>query len=203
MNSTSGTTILNTISESQSARFVTVTQRIHPLRGQRVRVIKVTRGANPKVTIKHPNGYNLTLDLDCTDYSEISNSSKKEASFLFTTKCLRQMAELIEQIKQDGRFPAHDQINEDLVADSENWSLDNSGSLFESGKLYFQLGQYEKAAEIFEGLINLTGFVEGELFEWLSDCLRLLGERGKELVQHSILLKIDPASAKLILEGHR
>ena len=48
---------------------MTVTHPHHPLQGQRVRLIRVRRGADPDLIIRLPDGYHGAIAASLTDYN--------------------------------------------------------------------------------------------------------------------------------------
>jgi hypothetical protein len=90
----------------QSARFVTVTHPHHPLYGQEVKVIRLRRGADPDLVIRHPDGFHTAIAMSCTDYAASSPSPHDGfPPSLLDYAGLCQLAEFIEDLRQSGRFP--------------------------------------------------------------------------------------------------
>ena len=47
--------------------FVTIIHPYHPLRGQKLELVKVPRKANSKLTVRHPEGRSFHIPRDWTD----------------------------------------------------------------------------------------------------------------------------------------
>src|ERR1700748_865347 len=57
-----------TPSSQSSSGFVTVTHPHHPLRGQRVEIVRLRRGNDPDLIVRLPDGRHAAIALSSTDY---------------------------------------------------------------------------------------------------------------------------------------
>lgn len=79
--------------------FVTITHPHHPLRGQRVEIIRIRRGLDPDLIVKFPDGQHAAIALSSTDYlSAPETPSKPAAEHLLDLQGLRSVIQLIELI---------------------------------------------------------------------------------------------------------
>jgi len=86
--------------------FVTIIHPHHPLRGQRCEVIRVRRGADPDVILRLPDGSRAAIALSWTDYGNVAPPEQSDSELpLLDLTGLRQAAQLIEQMRQEGRLP--------------------------------------------------------------------------------------------------
>jgi hypothetical protein len=84
---------------------VTITHPHHPLRGQRLPVVCIRHGENPDVIVRLPDGSHAAVALSATDHVHDSSASLPSSSHLLDLKGLRQMVQLIDSLRQQGRFP--------------------------------------------------------------------------------------------------
>jgi DNA anti-recombination protein RmuC len=86
---------------------VTITHPHHPLRGQQLPVVCVRRGESPDVIVRLPDGSHAAVALSATDYVIDSSASLPpvRASHLLDLQGLRQMAQFIDGLRRQGRFP--------------------------------------------------------------------------------------------------
>ena len=95
-----------TTSFSQSpSGFVTVTHPHHPLRGQQLPIVCIRHGENPDVIVRLPDGSHAAIAVSATDLASKDSASLPPSSHLLDLKGLRQMAQLIHDLRQQGRFP--------------------------------------------------------------------------------------------------
>jgi len=87
--------------------LVTITHPHHPLRGQQLPVVCVRRGESPDVIVRLPDGSHAAIALSATDYALDSSISLPpvHASHLLDLQGLRQIAQLIDGLRKQGRFP--------------------------------------------------------------------------------------------------
>lgn len=82
---------------------VTVVQPQHPLCGQRCEVIQVSRADAPSITIKSPDGTQVTMPLGWTDYVNSSASSSpsgtSHTSHLLDINGLLDVVKIVIRIK--------------------------------------------------------------------------------------------------------
>src|SRR5262249_3108471 len=57
-----------TPSSQPSSGFVTITHPHHPLRGQRVEIVRLRRGIDPDLVVRLPDGRHAPIRLSGTDY---------------------------------------------------------------------------------------------------------------------------------------
>jgi hypothetical protein len=88
--------------------FVTITHPHHPLRGQKVAILRIRRGANPDLVVRLPDGSHAAIAVSLTDYGGAAEQPAHSSAVpvLLDLKGLRQAAGLIAQLRQEGRFPS-------------------------------------------------------------------------------------------------
>ncbi len=85
---------------------MTITHPHHPLRGQRLAVVRVRRGTDPDLIVRLPDGLHAALSASWTDYAAPADPGPPAASPpLLDGEGLRQAAELIDRIRQESRAP--------------------------------------------------------------------------------------------------
>jgi hypothetical protein len=84
---------------------VTITHPHHPLRGQRLPIVCVRHGESPDIIVRLPDGSHAAVAFSATDYAPASSASLSPSSQLLDLSGLRQMAQLIDSLRQQGRFP--------------------------------------------------------------------------------------------------
>jgi Family of unknown function (DUF5372) len=84
---------------------VTITHPHHPLRGQQLPVVCIRRGERPDVIVRLPDGNHAAVALSATDAAAHSSLPSLPTSHLLDLQGLRQMAQRIEGLRQQGRFP--------------------------------------------------------------------------------------------------
>ena len=81
--------------------FVTITHSHHPLRGQRVEIIRIRRGLDPDLIVKLPDGRHAAIALSSTDYlSSPESPSTPVAEHLLDLQGLRSVIQLLDRIAQ-------------------------------------------------------------------------------------------------------
>jgi hypothetical protein len=87
--------------------LVTITHPHHPLRGQQLRVVGIRGGESPDVIVRLPDGSHAAVALAATDYAGGSPVSLPPAPArpLLDLQGLRQMGQLIDGFRRQGRFP--------------------------------------------------------------------------------------------------
>jgi len=86
--------------------FVTIIHPHHPLRGQRCEVLRLRRGTAPDVIVRLPDGSHAALAQSWTDYGNPAPPEPGNAELpLLDLSGLRHVAQLIAQLRQDGRVP--------------------------------------------------------------------------------------------------
>jgi hypothetical protein len=86
---------------------VTITHPHHPLHGQQLPVVCVRHGERPDVIVRLPDGSHAGIALNATDYGVDSSAPLPSAcaSHLLDLQGLRQMAQFIDVLRQQGRLP--------------------------------------------------------------------------------------------------
>jgi Family of unknown function (DUF5372) len=94
----------------ESSGFVTVTHPYHPLYGQKVEVVRVRRGVDPDLIIRHPDGFHMAIAMSCTDSAEPSPLRPQDLAppVLLDFAGLCQMAQFIEELRHLGRLSHED-----------------------------------------------------------------------------------------------
>jgi len=82
---------------------VTITHSLHPLRGQRVEIVRVRRGADPDLIIRLADGQHIAIATSWTDYHGPADAETPLPIGLLDIAGLRQMARFIERIRSDQR----------------------------------------------------------------------------------------------------
>ena len=87
---------------SQSAsESVTITHPHHPLRGQRVTLVRIRQGVDPDLIVQLPDGTHTALAMSSTDYAGAPAAAPSEdATPLLALEGLRQVVRLIERCRQ-------------------------------------------------------------------------------------------------------
>jgi hypothetical protein len=89
-----------------SPQFVTITHPYHPRHGERVKLTRVCRGADPDLTVQLSDGLHVVVAMSWTDYATPQGAEHPSTPpHLLDFNGLRQAAQLIDHIRQDGRFP--------------------------------------------------------------------------------------------------
>ena len=87
---------------------MTITHPHHPLRGQPLPIVCIRHGQNPDVVVRLPDGSHAAVALSATDYAGDSPASLPPADTrpLLDLRGLRQMAQVIDDLRRQGRFPS-------------------------------------------------------------------------------------------------
>jgi len=87
---------------------VTITHPHHPLHGQRLPVVRLRQGERPDVIVRLSDGSHAAVALNATDYPSNSSavSPMAGAKHLLDLQGLQQMAQFIDALRQQGRFPS-------------------------------------------------------------------------------------------------
>ena len=85
---------------------MTITHPHHPLRGQQLPVVSVRRGESPDVIVRLPDGSHAAVALSTTDYAadSLADLSPVAASHLLDLQGLRQLAQLVDERRRQGRL---------------------------------------------------------------------------------------------------
>jgi len=85
---------------------VTITHPHHPLYGQQVEVIRIRRGTDPDLIVRLPSGIHAAIAMSWTNYATSSDSEPPPVpTHLLDIDGLRQIVQLLDQIRQEGRSP--------------------------------------------------------------------------------------------------
>jgi hypothetical protein len=88
--------------------FVTITHPHHPLRGQRVQIIRIRRGVDPDLIVRLPDGSHAAIAMSGTDYAQLPSLAVSAGSPpLLALEGLRQAAQFVAHLRQEGRSPRH------------------------------------------------------------------------------------------------
>jgi hypothetical protein len=80
---------------------VTITHPHHPLRGQRVQIIRIRRGPDPDLIVRFPNGLHAAVAMSWTDYATLpALEAPVPATHLLEIEGLRRAAALIARLRQ-------------------------------------------------------------------------------------------------------
>ena len=86
---------------------MTITHPQHPLRGQRVEIVRVRRGMEPDLIVRLPDGLHAALAVDWTDYLVPDAAALAPAApHLLAVEGLRQLAQLVAQVRHGEPGPA-------------------------------------------------------------------------------------------------
>jgi len=96
-----------TPSSQTPSGFVTITHPHHPLRGQLLPIVCVRHGESPDVIVRLPDGSHAAVALSATDYAaDVSvGRTPTTADQLLDLQGLRQMAQLLDELRRQGRLP--------------------------------------------------------------------------------------------------
>ena len=86
-----------------------ITHRYHPWYGERLRLIRVCRGADPDLEVQVPNGLRLRVAMSCTDYATPQRTGYSSTPpHMLDLDGLRLAAALVERMREEGRYPVAD-----------------------------------------------------------------------------------------------
>jgi hypothetical protein len=84
-----------------SSEFVTITHPHHPLRGQRVKVVRIRHSVDPDLIVQFPDGTHVALAMSSTDYAGTPAAAPPgETTPLLALEGLRQIVRLVERCRQ-------------------------------------------------------------------------------------------------------
>jgi hypothetical protein len=88
-----------TPSSQPSSGFVTITHPHHPLRGQRVEIVRSRRGIDPDLIVRLPDGRHAAIAMSSTDYlSSPEDPPRATAEHLLDLGGLRSVLQLLDLI---------------------------------------------------------------------------------------------------------
>ncbi len=79
---------------------MTVTHPSHPLSGQQVEIIRVRRGPDPDLIIRHLDGYHGAIAASWTTYASAPDALPAEKPPLLDLEGLCQLARFVEQLQE-------------------------------------------------------------------------------------------------------
>jgi len=83
--------------------FVTITHPHHPLRGQRVEIVRIRRANDPDLIVVLPDGRHAAIALSSTDYTSSPESPPTVAAeHLLDLDGLRRVIQLLDRLAQPG-----------------------------------------------------------------------------------------------------
>lgn len=88
--------------------YVTITHPHHPLHGQRCEVVRIRRGVDPDLILRLPDGTHAAIVMSWTDSGEgqaLSAAQSGPDLPLLDLQGLRQLLHLVDQLRQEDRFP--------------------------------------------------------------------------------------------------
>jgi len=90
-----------TPSSQAPSGFVTITHPHHPLRGQRVEIVRIRRGTDPDLIVVLPDGRHAAVALSSTDYASAPESPPPTAAkHLLDLDGLRRVTLLLDRLTQ-------------------------------------------------------------------------------------------------------
>ena len=87
-----------------------VTHPHHPLYGQQVEIIRVRRGPDPDLIIRHIDGYHGAIAASWTTYAFASDALPVERLPVLDLEGLCQLARVVEQLQERGRPCLEDRL---------------------------------------------------------------------------------------------
>src|SRR5436305_5778819 len=109
-----------TPSSQPPSGFVTITHPHHPLRGQRVEIVRLRRGVDPDLIVRFPDGRHVAIALSGTDYLSAPEADPPPRPVhLLDLHGLRQILQVLDRFRSDRpTAPAHDHSTPSATADS-------------------------------------------------------------------------------------
>lgn len=86
---------------------MTITHPYHPLFGQQVEIVRVRRGVDPDLIVRLPDGHHAAIAMSWTSSSPPSPRDTPPSATppLLDLNGLRQIVQLIDHMRAEGRFP--------------------------------------------------------------------------------------------------
>ena len=95
-----------TLSSQPPLESVTIIHPHHPLYGQQVAIVRIRRGADPDLVVRLPDGTHAAIALRLTDFAAATGADLPgDATHLLALGGLRQVVQLLERLRADGRLP--------------------------------------------------------------------------------------------------
>src|SRR5437762_1066393 len=105
----SGSPKHTTPSSQPSSGSVTITHPHHPLRGQRVEIVRLRRGIDPDLIVRLPDGRHAAIAMSSTDYlSSPEDLPRATAEHLLDLGGLRSVLQLLDLIARRPPLPTSD-----------------------------------------------------------------------------------------------
>ena len=102
---------------------MTITHPQHPLCGQQVEIVRIRRGVDPDLIVRLPDGSHAAIAMSSTSYAAPpDHDSQLVSHHLLDFNGLCQVVQLIDHIRQEGRYPTAD--CEDSTCSSINVDYD-------------------------------------------------------------------------------
>ena len=102
----SGSSPHTTPFSQSSLESVTITHPHHPLRGQRVMLVRIRQGVDPDLIVQLPDGTHTALAMSSTDYAGTPAAAPPgDPTPLLALEGLRQVVRLVERCRQQKRGP--------------------------------------------------------------------------------------------------
>jgi len=89
---------------------VTVTHPYHPLCGQQVEILRVRRGPDPDLIIRHLDGYHGAIAASWTTYASAPGALPAEKPPLLDLEGLHLLVRLVEQLQERSRPSLEDRL---------------------------------------------------------------------------------------------
>ena len=89
---------------------MTVTHPHHPLYGQQVEIIRVRRGPDPDLIIRHLDGYHGAIAASWTTYASASGAFPAEKPPVLDLEGLCQLARVVEQLQERSHASEEDRL---------------------------------------------------------------------------------------------
>ncbi len=87
-----------------------MTHPSHPLYGQQVEIIRVRRGRDPDLIIRHLDGYHGAIAASWTTYASAPETVPSQKPPLLDLEGLCQLARVIELLQERQRFSGKEQL---------------------------------------------------------------------------------------------
>ena len=82
---------------------MTIIHPHHPLRGQRVQIVRIRRGPDPDLIVRLPDGLHAAVAMSWTDYAALpALAAPSTTPHLLDIDGLRHAAEFIARLRQQG-----------------------------------------------------------------------------------------------------
>jgi hypothetical protein len=88
--------------------LVIITHPQHPLCGQQVEIVRIRRGVDPDLIVRLPDGFHAAIAMSSTSYAAPPDHDSRLPNHLLDFNGLRQVVQLIDHIRQEGRYPTAD-----------------------------------------------------------------------------------------------